>query len=200
MEETLVFIDEGFLAKLSKHFGKGKYLKIDYLKFAKNIAKINNLFCKQIFYYTSPPFQSDKPTPTELKMKAGYDKFVKALDKNKKVIVRQGRCQKLYDKDGNEEYRQKGVDALIVSDMVSVPIKFRGIKKVILVSSDTDFCPIIKDVEILGVDVLLCTYYEKKRKSKFSVSHHLIDCCKEVYYLSEKDFKDSQLNKEVNKK
>jgi len=31
----------------------------------------------------------------------------------------------------------------------------------------------------------------------FSVSHHLIDCCKEVYYLSEKDFKDSQLNKEI---
>ncbi len=39
MEETLVFIDEGFLSQLSKHFGKGNYIKIDYLRFAENLAK-----------------------------------------------------------------------------------------------------------------------------------------------------------------
>ena len=51
----------------------------------------------------------------------------------------------------------------------------------------------IDDIENLGINVLLCTYYEKKRKSRFSVSHHLIDSCKKIYYLSKKDFLEAKL-------
>ena len=36
-QDTLVFIDEAFLSKLSKYFGKGVYLKFDRVSFAKNI-------------------------------------------------------------------------------------------------------------------------------------------------------------------
>ena len=50
VEETLVFIDEGFLAKLSKHFGEGEYLKINYITFAKNISKEQNLLFQHLFY------------------------------------------------------------------------------------------------------------------------------------------------------
>ena len=32
MNNTLIFIDEGFLSKLSKYFGEGKYLKFDRFK------------------------------------------------------------------------------------------------------------------------------------------------------------------------
>ncbi len=62
MEETLVFIDEGFLDKLLKLFGDGKRIKFDKFDFAKRIAKKQNLLCKHLFYYTCPPFQSDHPT------------------------------------------------------------------------------------------------------------------------------------------
>ncbi len=41
MNKTLVFIDEGFLSKISKFFGKGEYLKFDKIKFAKMISKKN---------------------------------------------------------------------------------------------------------------------------------------------------------------
>ena len=41
MNKTLVFIDEGFLSKVSKHFGEGEYLKFDKIKFAKMISKKN---------------------------------------------------------------------------------------------------------------------------------------------------------------
>lgn len=192
MEETLVFIDEGFLSQLSKHLGEGKYIKIDYLKFAKNLAQKQNLFMKNLFYYTAPPFQQTPPTEDQRKRKEGYDKFISSFSKNKEVIIRQGRCQKIINQIGNIDYHQKGVDALIVSDMVSVPIKFPKIKKIILVTSDTDFCPIIKDIEGLNINVILYTYYERKRASKFSVSHHLIDCCENTFYLTKQDFEEAK--------
>ena len=200
MGETLVFIDEGFLGKLSKHFGGGKYLKINYLDFAKLLAKKQDLFCRHLFYYTAPPYQSEKPLEMEIAKKRGHDRFIEVFGRNKMVTIRQGRCQKIIHEDGEEEYSQKGVDALIVSGMVSVPIKYPKIEKIILVTSDTDFCPIIMDLEDLGVEVILATYYEKKRKGKFSVSHHLIDSCKGVYYITEKDFKDCELKKKKDNK
>jgi len=83
MEETLVFIDEGFIDKLSKFLGNGTRLKFDKLEFAKIISKEQNLFCKRLFYYTSPPFQSNPPTEKERKMKEGYDKFISSLSKDK---------------------------------------------------------------------------------------------------------------------
>jgi uncharacterized LabA/DUF88 family protein len=195
LEETLVFIDEGFLSKLSKYMGEGDYIKIDYIRFAKNIAKKQSLFLKNLFYYTAPPFQDSKPTKEQIKRKEGYDKFVTKFKKNNEVILKEGRCQKITNEHGEIGFRQKGVDALMVADMVSVPIKFPKIKKIILVTSDTDFCPIISQIEELGINVLLYTYYEKKRNSKFSISHHLIDSCKNTFYLNKEDLKNSKLNK-----
>lgn len=195
MEETLVFIDEGFLSQLSKHFGNGKYIRIDYLKLADNLAKKHSLSLKHLFYYTAPPFQSEPLTEDQIKRKRGYDKFVESFGKNRKVTIRQGRCQRIFDKNKKELFKQKGVDALMVSDMVSVPIRFPGIKKIILITSDTDFCPIIGDIKELGIKVILYTYYEKQRESKFSVSHHLIDCCEDTFYLSKQDFDIAKLDK-----
>jgi len=56
---TLVFVDAGFLSELSKHFGEGKHLKFDYLKFFKFLAEKRKLNLKKVFYYTAPPFQSN---------------------------------------------------------------------------------------------------------------------------------------------
>jgi len=195
MEETLVFIDEGFLSKLPKYLGSGRYLKIDYIKFSKRLSKKQKLFCRHLFYYTAPPFQSEPPTSEQIKEKKGYDNFIISFSKNKGVTIREGRCQKIINSNSEIEYHQKGVDVLMVSDMVSVPIKFPDIKKIILITSDTDFCPIKKDTEKLGVKVILCTYYEKKRNSKFSVSHHLIDPCNNIYYITKEDFNESKLIK-----
>lgn len=78
MEETLFFADDGFIAKLSKYFGNGKYLKFNRITFAKNLAKKQNLICKKIFYYVAPPFQSEPPLKNEI-IKEGYDKFIKGL-------------------------------------------------------------------------------------------------------------------------
>jgi len=38
MEKAKVFIDAGFLSKVSKNFGSGYYLKYDLVTFAKNLT------------------------------------------------------------------------------------------------------------------------------------------------------------------
>ena len=188
MKETLVFIDEGFLDKLTKLFGGRKRLKFNKFDFAKRIAKKQGLFCRHLFYYTAPPFQSENSTELERKMKEGYDRFVNALAKDKRISIREGRCQKIVN-SSKEEFHQKGVDTLITIDLSHVKDDFPKINEIILVSSDTDFCPAIRDIRIRDkIKVILYTYFDKKRKSKFSLSNELIDCCSGFVKLSKEDF------------
>ena len=196
MEDTLVFVDEGFLDKLTKLFGDGKRLKFDKFDFAKRISKKQNLLCKQLFYYTCPPFQSEISSEKERSMKEGYDKFISALSKNKDIIIRQGRCQRIINQDGKIEFNQKGVDVLLTIDLSHINDDFPEIRKLILVSSDTDFCPIIKDVKKReNIEVILYTYFDRKRGSKFSLSNELISCCSKYVKLTKEDFTSCLLNK-----
>ena len=64
MENTLVFLDGGFISKLNKYFGEDNYISYDLIKFAKHLAKKQDLFCKHVFYYNAPPFQQTPPTQT----------------------------------------------------------------------------------------------------------------------------------------
>ncbi|MBS3074461.1 NYN domain-containing protein [Candidatus Pacearchaeota archaeon] len=198
-EETLVFLDEGFLDKLTKFLDGGKRLKFDKFKFAENIAKKSNLFCKHLFYYTSPPFQSSPPTYEQIIRKRGYDNFINALSGDKRITIRQGRCQRIINDKGEIEYHQKGVDILLSIDLGHINEDFPEIKKIILVSSDTDFCPIIKDIGGRNnIEVILYSYFDRKRNSKFSLSNELIKCCSEYRKLSKEDFIISQLNRKPN--
>ncbi len=205
MEETLVFIDEGFLDKLTKLFGDGVRLKFDKLNFAKRIAKKQDLLCKHLFYYTCPPFQSTIPTEEEAKRKRGHDKFISALSKNKEITMREGRVQKIINEKGEIDYNQKGVDVLLTIDLSHLKEDYPEINKIILVSSDTDFCPIIKDIKKRDkIEVILYTYFDRTRKSKFSLSNELITCCSKYVKLTKEDFtscpiKNLKEEKEVKK-
>lgn len=195
VEETLVFIDEGFLSKLSKYFGKGKYLKIDYIRFAKNIAKKQGLLSKHIFYYTAPPFQGTPPTEDQRKRKEGYDSFISSFGKNKEVTIREGRCQRLIDKNKKEIFKQKGVDTLITIDLSHIKEDFPEVKRIILISSDTDFCPAVEDLKKRNIGVILYTYFEKIRDSPFSRANHLIECCSGYFQLTKRDFEEASFDK-----
>ena len=186
MDSAIVFIDDGFLSKLSKHFGDGNYLKVHRKDFAENLCKNENLNCKNIFIYTAPPFQNPIPNESEIKRKEGYDKFVKSLEKEG-VVVREGRCQRL--KIGDEYvYSQKGVDTLLTMDLMKVAPKHKEVKKIILVASDSDFVPVIKDLQEEGIKVILYTYFDKNRKSLFSTSNELIKSVYKYVMLEKENF------------
>lgn len=188
---TLVFIDAGFVSKLSGYFGNGEYLVYDLKKLSENICSSQNLNCKEIFYYTAPPFQSNNPSKLEEKRKYGYDKFIKKL-KSLGIIVREGRCQRLKI-DGKVIYNQKAVDVLLVMDLMDVLIKYPQIKKIVLLATDSDFVPVIKNLKERGVRTILYTYYEKKRDTNFSRSNHLIKSVHKYVLLTKEDFLDSKL-------
>jgi len=194
-KDTLVFIDANFLSKLSKHFGNGKYLVYDLIKLSENLSGKQKLNCKKFFYYTASPFQSSIPTIEEEKKKDGYDKFLDKLRK-RGVIVREGRCQRLKC-EGDFVYKQKAVDILLSMDLMSVPLDYPKIKRIILISSDSDFVPIVESLEEKGVKTILYTYYEKIRDTPFSVSNHLIKSVHKYVLLTKEDFDNSPLIKGV---
>ncbi|NQU98444.1 NYN domain-containing protein [Candidatus Woesearchaeota archaeon] len=190
MKDTIVFIDAGFLSKLSKYFGRGKYLKNNIFNLSKIFSKKEGLYCKHIFYYTAPPFQSSKPTKDENKRKENYDNFIRTLSNNKIITVREGRCQKII-KNHKIEYHQKGVDTFLTMDLMTVPIKHKEIKKIILIACDSDFVPVIENLNSLGIKTTLFTYFDKKRGSNFSTSNELIQTVSKYILIIKQDFKDS---------
>ena len=174
MTETIIFIDEGYLSFISKFFGKGKPLKNHIEKFSKKIAIEKGLVCKEIYYYTAPPYQNSKPTPDENLRKANYDKFIQKLKLlTPKVNIREGRCQK----DDKGRYHQKGVDTLLTMDLLKVA-QNKSVKNIILITADTDFVPIIQEIKKdHGMKVILAYFTDRKRKSAFSLSNHLWNIC-----------------------
>jgi uncharacterized LabA/DUF88 family protein len=199
MDETLIFLDAGFLSKLSKFYGGGKYLKYDLIKFSHNLARKQDLSCKKIFYYTAPPFQSERPSKDETCRREKYDKFIKKISQKRDIIVREGRCQRLKI-DRQFMYKQKAVDALMIIDLMNVPKDYPFIKKILLVASDSDFVPVIESVKNSGVEVILCTHYTKKRKTNFSRSNILLKTASSYLEIKKQDFDSTLLEKEENTK
>ena len=194
MDETLVYLDAGFLSKLSRYFGKGKYLECDIISLLKNLAKKQNLYCKHIFYYIAPPFQSEPPSQEEIKRRERYDKFIKKLSLNKYIIIREGRCQRLKI-DGGFIYRQKAVDSLMIMDLMRLPIDYHKIRNIILIASDSDFVPIIKYLRKLNIEIILYTHYSKRRESNLSRSNELLKVVNRYVELTKKDFDNAPLIK-----
>ncbi len=194
MNNSLVFIDEAFLSKLSKYFGSGKYIKFDRIVFAKNIADKEKMICLRAFLYTAPPYQSEPPTKEEERRKKGYDKFIRNISKNETITIREGRCQRLKI-DEEIIYKQKYVDVLLTIDLMRTPLKFPSIKRIILVSSDSDFIPAIEALEEFNIKVILYTYYEKNRNTNFSRSNQLIKAVYKYILLTEEDLKNAPLEK-----
>jgi uncharacterized LabA/DUF88 family protein len=186
--DTLVFIDEAFLSKLSRYLGDKKYLKFDRILFSENISKEQGLFCKHIFLFTAPPFQCETPLEEEEIRRKGYDNFISKLSKSPKITIREGRCQRIKNKESQFIFKQKAVDILLTIDLMRIPLKYPEIKEIILVSSDSDFVPVIEALKELNIKVILYTYYEKGRKSIFSTSNYLIKSVYKYVQLKKENF------------
>lgn len=186
MEKGAIFlIDGGYLSFISKFLGGGKPLKYHIDTFAKNISKSKGLICKQIYYYTAPPYQSQNPTEIENQRKSKYDLFISKLKlANPPIIVREGRCQK----DNCGGFHQKGVDTLLTMDLLKLAQQ-KNTDTLILLTSDTDFVPVIKDIqEEHKINVVLAYFTDKRRKSAFSLSNHLWNVCKEKILIRKDHF------------
>jgi uncharacterized LabA/DUF88 family protein len=100
--------------------------------------------------------------------------MTKMLRRKKWIALREGRCQKIINERGEEEYCQKGVDALVILDMYDFKEKYPAVKKIILIASDSDFVPVIERMKKKGFEVIIYTYFDRKRGSRFSTSNQLL--------------------------
>ena len=191
---TIVFIDAGFLSKLSKYLGGEEgYLKFDIIQLSYLIAKKENLKLELIYYYTAPPFISNSPSTEEKKRKENYDKFVNRITKNDIIQLKEGRCQRIKE-NGIFVYNQKGVDNLLTIDLIEVSFKFPKIKHVILIACDTDFIPAINNAYTKGIKTILYTYFDRNRTSNFSRSNELLQNVEKYQLITKEDLKNSKFN------
>lgn len=190
MEDTLVFVDDGFFGLVKKNFQSESGKPKKYLQTFRNICKKENLNLKHLFVYTAPPYQSSKPTKREGDLMSRYQNMTKMLRRKKWVTLKEGRCQKYFDAKGKENYCQKGVDALIIMDLFDIKEKHPNIKKIILIASDSDFVPVIDRMKKKGFEIILYTYFDRKRNSMFSTSNHLLKVASTWRKFSETDFED----------
>jgi uncharacterized LabA/DUF88 family protein len=191
MEDTLIFVDNGFFKLVKEYFEKTSGKKKRLLQTFRNICKKENLNLEHLFFYFAPPFQSRIPTDKENSMKGRYDKIKKMIEQKQWATMREGRCQKIYNEFGEVKFNQKGVDSWIIADLCLFKKKFPQINKVILISSDSDFAPIIEMIKKeMNIEVILYTYFEKSRKSIFRCSNHLLKSCSKWVKLNERDFEN----------
>lgn len=195
MENTYVYLDMGYISKISKHLGKGQPLRYDIKQLANTLAKEKGLWCKKVFVYTAPPYQSPAhPNITDLERRKKHDGWIKAISKIPDVIVREGRCQK--DDDGS--FHQKGVDSHLIMDLFSLDDNKDNIKTIIVLACDTDFVPVLESARTkYKINVIIAFYSDFIRNSEFSMSNHLWSVCDDRMLITEEHFKKSYRPKSV---
>lgn len=188
MKDTLIFVDDGFFGLVKKHFQKEDGKSKKYLQTFRNICKREKLNLKHLYIYTAPPYQSPTPNKTETFLMSRYQSMTKMLRKKRWITLREGRCQRVINARGKEEFSQKGVDALIILDMYDIQENYLDVKKIILIASDSDFVPVIERMKQKGFEIVLYTYFDRKRNSRFSTSNHLLKIASKWVKLRKEDF------------
>ena len=136
-DKAAVFIDGGFVSALLKNYFQET--PIDYLALSEELCGSYERF--RTYYYTCTPYQSPVPTSDEKARLAQMDKFLYNLRRLPRFEVRLGRLVKTGDPA--HPFRQKGVDVLLAIDLTETSAT-RTIDKAVLVSGDSDFCPVVR--------------------------------------------------------
>ncbi len=150
MNKTVLFIDGGYLAMVSKSFGRPK---IDFLAFSELLCDEDDERLRTYYYYCMP-FQSTLPSVEESSRYKNAEKFVKSLAKLSKFEIRLGRFQKIQN-SSSTEYVQKGIDVMLAVDLVRMSWS-KQIDKAILLTADSDFIYAIQAAKDAGVLTKLC--------------------------------------------
>jgi len=155
MFRIAIFIDGGYLDKiLRQEFGG---TRIDYAAFSDAIAhRVHpDANILRTYYYHCLPYKSNPPTTEESKRFASMQKFLDAINRLPRFVVRQGRlARRGPDTKGQFFFEQKMVDVFMSIDLVYTSLKGK-ITHVAIVAGDSDFVPAIRMVRDESVSVCL---------------------------------------------
>lgn len=149
MGRTVIFYDGEYVRKIFDTAGH----RIDVPKTVTQMLEMtktdeNNLL--RVYYYTSPPYQSQNPTPAQKERYQNWQKFEAYLKRQDNFEIRLGRTERR----GNT-FEQKMVDVHLSIDLVDLSATGK-IDTAILVAGDSDFAPAVKKSKNRGVRVILC--------------------------------------------
>jgi len=88
MQDTLMFVDDGFFGLVKKHLQRQSKKNKKYLQTFRNICRNENLNLKHLFIYTAPPYQGSKPSDSEIILARRYQNMVRMLKKTLKTNFR----------------------------------------------------------------------------------------------------------------
>lgn len=158
-ERVAIFIDGGYLDYVLSDLGL--FGKVDYKAFADALKGPGDLL--RAYYYHCLPWQSPQPTQQESQRFANMQKFLAAIDRTPRYMVRQGKLAVRGARpDGSQIFEQKQVDILLATDIVLLSAK-RQVGEIIIVSGDSDFLPAVKIARDEGVVVRLAHGLGKNR-------------------------------------
>jgi uncharacterized LabA/DUF88 family protein len=151
MDRYAVFIDGGYARKVFEFAN----VRVSYLKFSQAIAAGQERL--RTYYYDCAPYVSSPATTEEKTRKAGFDRFVAALEREPRFQVKLGRLAKRGElPDGTPRFEQKMVDILLAVDLVQLSVDHQ-IQRAVLLAKDSDFVPAIQIARNAGTVVEL--YY-----------------------------------------
>lgn len=180
MDKIVVFIDGGYLSKLTKDIfttSNGYPKKVDFSKFSSNLSSQCNGELLRTYYYDCPAFVSQNPNPEEREKQKRTDSFFYNLKRLDKFDVRLGKLNRYFNAEGEIDFEQKGVDVLLAIDALRLAIKGK-IDKAIFVTGDSDFVPVIQAIKDEGVGTIL--FYHDS-----SVHRNILDCCDSKHPITE---------------
>lgn len=140
---VFLIIDGGNLYRKLKELDISKLSEFDYIGFAKKLS--NNDKSLQCIYYVGQ-IREELNNPKSNELKSKQDRLFASL-KKQGIIVKTG-----YILKSGSKYQEKGVDVQIAVDICMKAVR-NEYKRLILVSSDTDLIPAIKEAKTLGKKV-----------------------------------------------
>jgi len=153
MSKMAIFIDGGYINRLSRDNFLIDNYSIDYKKFVKWISGTSTIF--RAYYYDCLPYQSYKPTRRERERFSKKREFFFSLEKIPRFCVRQGKlAYRGKDGGGKPIFAQKQVDLLLGLDSGSL-VSTRKFDEVAIVAGDSDFIPVVEFAKKEGVIVWL---------------------------------------------
>ncbi|NPA53020.1 MAG: NYN domain-containing protein [Aquificae bacterium] len=173
-EKVAIFIDGANMFHASNYLK----LKIDYRKLIEILRRDRWLL--RAYFYTGIP--ADRNLPPEI-----YQQFKKQQNFLNELSNIGIKVKTMPLKRTPEGFIEKGIDILLATDMVSLAFR-DAYDTAILVSGDSDYVPVVEEIQTLGKRVENVTF---KRESSF----HLRKVCDSYLILDEiKDEFTTSLN------
>jgi uncharacterized LabA/DUF88 family protein len=156
MGNTVIFLDGEYARKIFERQG----CRIDVPLFVKKVLELAQIDYNQllrVYYYTSPPYQGQQPTPDEKQRYQRFQKFNDYLRRQDNFEIKLGRLEKR-----GGEFKQKMVDVHLSIDLVELSAKSK-IETAILIAGDSDFVPAVRRAKYNGVRVILCCSFDRSQ-------------------------------------